>query len=265
MKKILTIAGSDSSGGAGIQADIKTITAFKMYAMSAITSLTAQNTKGVFGVFDASSDFLASQIDAICDDITPDAVKIGMLSNSQIMQTITKSIKKWNLQNVVLDPVMVATSGGVLMQENAIKTLKNELLPLARLITPNIFEAQILSQMKIENLDDMRKAAIKIAEICKTSVLIKGGHLQDEAVDLLYENDRFFEFANLRISTKNTHGTGCTLSSAIACCLGAGASLQEAVGIAKDFVFKALLWNEQIGHGNGAIDHYFNIPSIVNL
>lgn len=264
MRKILTIAGSDSSGGAGIQADIKTITAFKMYAASAITSLTAQNTKGVFDVLDVEPKFLTAQIDAICDDIMPDAVKIGMLSNHKIMQAVANSIKKWNLQNVVLDPVMVATSGGVLMKEEAISVLKNELLPLAKLITPNIFEAQILSQTKISNLDDMRKSAIKIAEICKTSVLIKGGHLQDMAIDLLYENGEFYEFTNLKISTKNTHGTGCTLSSAIACCVANNLELKQAVKIAKDFVFKALSWQTQIGHGNGAIDHYFNIPPILD-
>lgn len=261
MKKILSIAGSDCSGGAGIQADIKTITAHKAYAMSVITSLTAQNTTGVFGVVDTSADFVIAQIDAVCSDITPNATKIGMLSNADIMQAVAKSIKKWQLKNVILDPVMVASSGGILMQQNAIDSLKSELLPLADLITPNLLEAEILSQKKIVNLDDMKTAALKISNLGAKAVLIKGGHLEQNALDLLYFENKFFEFKSLKIATKNNHGTGCTLSSAIACGLAFGLELNQAVQHAKDFVFEALSWSEQIGHGNGAINHYFNIKN----
>lgn len=261
MKKILSIAGSDCSGGAGIQADIKTITAHKMYAMSVITSLTAQNTTGVFGVCDTSADFVIAQINAVCSDIIPDATKIGMLSNADIMKAVSKSIQKWQLKNVILDPVMVASSGGILMQQNAINSLKSELLPLADLVTPNLLEAEILSQKKIANLDDMKIAALKIANLGAKAVLIKGGHLEQNALDLLYFDGEFFEFTSPKIATKNNHGTGCTLSSAIACALGANLDMKNAVRHAKDFVFKALSWNKQIGHGSGAIDHYFAIKS----
>lgn len=259
MKKILTIAGSDSIGGAGIQADIKTITAHKMYAMSAITSLTAQNTNGVFGVVDTKPDFIKAQIDAICDDIKPDATKIGMLSNEDIMIVIKESIKKHSIKNIVLDPVMVATSGGILMQTSAINTLKNELFPLAYLITPNILEAEVLAQIKIQNTKDMQKAAYKLADFGSKAVLIKGGHLEKQAVDILLYEGKIYKFKSKRIRTKNTHGTGCTLSSAIACGLANNLELHEAVKLAKKFVFKALSWKQQIGHGNGAINHYFRI------
>ena len=342
MRKILTIAGSDSGGGAGIQADIKTISAHKMFAMSAITALTAQNSRGVFGVLDVSPDFVEAQLDAIFSDIFPDAVKIGMISNEGVAEAIAKSLSKYGAKNVVLDPVMVATSGGVLMKQSALHALKYKLAPVAEIITPNVREAEVLAEMKILSLAGMRAAAVKISQFFSGAILIKGGDLAGAsmacgaadtaqnfkafgheasengalknsaglteranfasenftnesgnlktsaepsfeqnlsaapldagfepsgeggdltnlAVDILYENGKFYEFSAPKISTRNTHGTGCTLSSAIACALAAGLSLPAAVAHAKGFVRSALGWNEQIGHGCGAIDHYFTV------
>lgn len=351
MKRILTIAGSDSGGGAGIQADIKTISAHKMFAMSAITALTAQNSRGVFGVLDVPPDFVEAQLDAIFSDIFPDAIKIGMISNEGVAEAIAKSLSKHGAKNVVLDPVMVATSGGVLMKQSALHALKYKLAPAAEIITPNVREAEVLAEMKISSLADMRAAAVKISQFFGGAILIKGGDLagasvacgaagadtaetngarnfnasqretgengarensagstkcanfasenftneckilttgaepsfeqnlstaslgagfepsgEDEgedlrnlAVDILYENGKFYEFSAPKISTRNTHGTGCTLSSAIACALAAGLSLPAAVAHAKGFVRRALGWDEQIGHGCGAIDHYFTV------
>nr|WP_314374262.1 bifunctional hydroxymethylpyrimidine kinase/phosphomethylpyrimidine kinase [uncultured Campylobacter sp.] len=342
MKRILTIAGSDSGGGAGIQADIKTISAHKMFAMSAITALTAQNSRGVFGVLDVSPDFVEAQLDAIFSDIFPDAVKIGMISNERVAEAIAKSLIKHGAKNVVLDPVMVATSGGVLMKQSALHALKYKLAPAAEIITPNVREAEVLAEMKISSLADMRAAAVKISQFFSGAILIKGGDLagasvacgvadaarnfkafghetgengarensadltkranfasknftseckiltanaepsfeqnlsavplddgfkpsgeggdlRNLAVDILYENGKFYEFSAPKVATKNTHGTGCTLSSAIACALAAGLSLPAAVAHAKGFVRRALGWGEQIGHGCGAIDHYFTV------
>ena len=357
MRKILTIAGSDSGGGAGIQADIKTISAHKMFAMSAITALTAQNSRGVFGVLDVPPHFVEAQLNAIFSDIFPDAVKIGMISNEGVAEVIAKSLSKHGAKNVVLDPVMVATSGGVLMKQSALHALKYKLAPAAEIITPNVREAEVLAEMKILSLTDMRAAAVKISQFFGGAILIKGGDLAgasaacgatcgatciaaeadaaetngaqnfnasqretgedgarensagstksadfaDEnftseckilttsaepsfeqnlsaaslgagfkpsgegedlrnfAVDILYENGKFYEFSAPKISTRNTHGTGCTLSSAIACALAAGLSLPAAVAHAKGFVRRALGWSEQIGHGCGAIDHYFTV------
>lgn len=342
MRKILTIAGSDSGGGAGIQADIKTISAHKMFAMSAITALTAQNSRGVFGVLDVPPNFVEAQLDAIFSDIFPDAVKIGMISNEGVAEAIAKSLSKHGVKNVVLDPVMVATSGGVLMKQSALHALKYELAPAAEIITPNVREAEVLAEMKILSLADMRAAAVKISQFFGGAILIKGGDLagagaacgaadaaqnfkafgheigengalknsagltkranfasenftneckilttgaepsfeqnlsaaplgagfelsgeggdlRNLAVDILYENGKFYEFSAPKISTRNTHGTGCTLSSAIACALAAGLSLPAAVAHAKGFVRMALGWGEQIGHGCGAIDHYFTV------
>ena len=344
MKRILTIAGSDSGGGAGIQADIKTISAHKMFAMSAITALTAQNSRGVFGVLDVLPDFVEAQLDAIFSDIFPDAVKIGMISNEGVAEAIAKSLSKHGAKNVVLDPVMVATSGGVLMKQSALHALKYKLAPAAEIITPNVREAEVLAEMKISSLADMRTAAVKISQFFGGAILIKGGdlagvsvacgaagadtaqnfkafgheasengalknsaglmeranfasenftsesgnlttsaepsfkqnlsavpldagfepnsedaNLANLAVDILYENGKFYEFFSPKIATRNTHGTGCTLSSAIACALAAGLSLPAAAAHAKGFVRRALGWGEQIGHGCGAIDHYFTV------
>ena len=349
MRKILTIAGSDSGGGAGIQADIKTISAHKMFATSAITALTAQNSRGVFGVLDVPPHFVEAQLDAIFSDIFPDAVKIGMISNEGVAEAIAKSLSRHGAKNVVLDPVMVATSGGVLMKQSALHALKYKLAPAAKIITPNVREAEVLAEMKILSLADMRAAAVKISQFFGGAILIKGGDLagasaacgaaetcaakmnaarnfnasqreagengacensmgtteradfasenftseckilttdtelsfgqnlsaaslgaafepsgegedlRNFAVDILYENGKFYEFSAPKISTRNTHGTGCTLSSAIACALAAGLSLPAAIAHAKGFVRRALGWDEQIGRGCGAIDHYFTV------
>ncbi|ANE36006.1 hydroxymethylpyrimidine kinase / phosphohydroxymethylpyrimidine kinase [Campylobacter iguaniorum] len=262
MQKILTIAGSDCSGGAGIQADIKTITAHKMYAMSVITALTAQNTMGVYGVRDVEAGFVAAQIEACFSDIIPDAVKIAMVSNEAIVRQIGINLKKFNAKNIVLDPVMVATSGGKLISDEAIKCVVSELFSLADIITPNLPEAEVLANMSIKSVEDMKKAALNLAQICKGAVLVKGGHLDTNAVDILYSNGEFSTFEAPRIETKNTHGTGCTLSSAIACGLGANLDIKTAVARAKEFVSNALKTDIKIGQGNGAIDHYFRINKI---
>lgn len=259
MKKVLSIAGSDPSGGAGIQADIKTITAHKHYAMAVIVSLTAQNTTAVSGVLDCLPEFVESQIDSVLSDITPDAIKLGMLSNSNIMHSVAKMLKQYNCKNIVLDPVMVATTGGRLMDDNALGVYIDELFALARIVTPNLPEASVLSGIEIKNIDDMRAAAIKISNYGCKSVLIKGGHFVGNATDLLYENGEFTEFSAIKIDTKNTHGTGCTLSSAIACNIASGLSVKDSVKNAKDYVTNALKNAIAIGHGNGPINHCWNL------
>lgn len=263
MKKVLTIAGSDCSGGAGVQADIKTITAHKLYALSVITALTAQNTMGVYGVSDVAPEFVEAQMRACFEDIVPDAVKIGMISNAQIASCIAGLLSDLGAKNIVLDPVMVATSGGKLIQTDAIAVLKEELFSLSTIITPNINEAQVLVDGKIEDIEDMQQAARELGEKYNTAVLIKGGHLgENDATDVLFYEGNFSVFSANKISTKNTHGTGCTLSSAIACNLANGKDLVQAVQNAKNFVATALKSDIKVGHGCGAIDHYFNIPPL---
>lgn len=260
MKKVLSIAGSDPSGGAGIQADIKTITAHKLYAMAVIVSLTAQNTTAVSGVLDCLPEFVESQIDSVLSDITPDAIKLGMLSNANIMHSVAKMLKQYNCKNIVLDPVMVATTGGRLMDDNALGVYIDELFALARVVTPNLPEASVLSGIEIKNIDDMRAAAIKISNYGCKSVLIKGGHWrEDAAVDLLYENGEFSQFCAPKVDTNNTHGTGCTLSSAIACNIASGLNVKDSVKNAKDYVTNALKNTIAIGHGNGPINHCWNL------
>lgn len=255
MKKILTIAGSDCSGGAGIQADIKTITAHGMYAMSAITALTAQNTKGVFDVDETSEEFVGSQLDCIFKDIFPDAVKIGMVSSIGIIKMICKKLKRYNARNIVVDPVMFSTSGHNLMSDDAMSTLKNELLPLADIITPNIFEAESLCGFKIENKDDMLSAAKEISKTLDSYILIKGGHLKNSADDLLYFKTDARWFNSERIDNPNNHGTGCTLSSAIACNLGNNLSMEESVKHAKAYITRALQAGLDLGAGSGPLNH----------
>lgn len=259
MRKILTIAGSDSSGGAGIQADLKTITAHKMYGMSAITALTAQNTKGVYGVLPAGADFVREQIKACFDDIRPDATKIGMLFNASIIDSVRESLRENHAKNVVCDTVMIATSGAKLLEDDAITALWG-LFELSSVITPNVAEASVLAGFEVRDIATQKDAAKAIYERCGVSVLVKGGHLN--ATDVLYDGAEFYEFKGEFINTKNTHGTGCTLSAAIACALGEGLGLKSAVAHAKDFVAKALSWDEQIGQGCGVINHYFNIPNV---
>lgn len=259
IKKVLTIAGSDSSGGAGIQADIKTITCHKMYAMSAITALTAQNTTGVYGVQEATPEFVGQQIDCIFNDIRPDAVKIGMVSSSKIIKVIVEKLKQYNAESIVVDPVMVATSGSPLLEKEAMSTLINELLPMGTVITPNIPEAEILCGFKINNQDDMLRAAKKIATSIKGGVLIKGGHFSNTADDLLYIDGKEVWYKQEKIYNENTHGTGCTLSSAIACNLADGYSIEDSIRNAKTYITGALKAGLNLGKGSGPLEHNYNI------
>ena len=259
MKKALTIAGSDSCGGAGIQADIKTMTMNGVYAMSAVTALTAQNTTGVTGIQEVTPDFLGMQLDAVFEDIFPDAVKIGMVSSSALIGVIADRLARYRAQNIVVDPVMVATSGARLIEEEAIETLKARLLPLARVITPNIPEAEILADMTISSEADMERAAKVLFERYGCAALVKGGHRVNDANDVLYgaEPDRLVWFKGERIDNPNTHGTGCTLSSAIASNLARGYSLTESVNRAKTYLSGALAAMLDIGKGSGPLAHNF--------
>lgn len=260
MKTALTIAGSDSSGGAGIQADIKTMTMNGVFAMSAVTALTAQNTMGVTGILESSPEFLRQQINAVFDDIFPDAVKIGMVSSSELIHVIAESLTHYHAHNIVVDPVMVSTSGSRLIAEDAVKTLAEELLPLAALATPNIPEAEILSGMKITGQNDMQNAAVKINSLYGCSVLVKGGHDVNDANDLLcMGKDSFTWFYGKHIDNPNTHGTGCTLSSAIAANLAKGHSLIDSVGRAKEYISGALGAMLNLGRGRGPMNHAFSL------
>ena len=259
MKTALTIAGSDSCGGAGIQADIKTMTMNGVYAMSAITALTAQNTTGVTGIMEVTPEFLASQLDAVFTDIRPDAVKTGMVASSELIRVIASKLKEYGAKNIVVDPVMVATSGAKLISDDAIETLKSELLPLADVITPNIPEAEVLSGMTIRNEDDMVAAAKVINEKFGCSVLCKGGHQINDANDLLYRDGSYVWFKGTRIDNPNTHGTGCTLSSAIASNLAKGEDLDGAVKNAKDYISGALAAMLDLGKGSGPLCHNYKI------
>ncbi|MBQ0162339.1 MAG: bifunctional hydroxymethylpyrimidine kinase/phosphomethylpyrimidine kinase [Treponema sp.] len=259
MKVSMTIAGSDSSGGAGIQADIKTMTCNGVYAMSAITALTAQNTTGVTGIMAVDADFLKKQIDANISDIWPDSVKIGMVAEGSLIKVIAERLKFYNVKNIVVDPVMVATSGAKLIADEAIEVLKMELLPLATVVTPNIPEAEILSDTKIKTADDMINAAKIISDKFHCAVLCKGGHSLNDANDLLYENGKYKWFNGKRIDNPNTHGTGCTLSSAIASNLAKGYSLEKSVENAKDYISGALAAMLDLGKGRGPMNHAFGI------
>ena len=259
MKTALSIAGSDSSGGAGIQADIKTMTANGVYAMSAITALTAQNTTGVTGIMEVTPEFLSLQLEAIFTDIYPDAVKTGMVSSGELIKTISATLKKYNAKNIVVDPVMVATSGAKLISDEAIEILKAELLPLATVITPNIPEAEVLSGMTIKNEEDMIKAAKAIYEKFNCNVLLKGGHQINDANDLLYRDGGYVWFKGKRIDNPNTHGTGCTLSSAIASNLAKGENLDDAVKHAKEYISGALAAMLDLGKGSGPLAHCYTL------
>lgn len=261
MKTALTIAGSDSSGGAGIQADIKTMLCNGVYAMSAITALTAQNTTGVTDIMEVTPEFLGKQLDMIFTDIYPDAVKIGMVSNPILIKKTAEKLKEYQAKNIVVDPVMVATSGASLMREEAVETLKAQLLPLADLLTPNIPEAEVLADMKICTEEDMITAAKKISDSYGCAVLCKGGHSIQDANDLLYSNDRYQWFQGKRIENPNTHGTGCTLSSAIASNLAKGFSMEESVQRAKDYISGALADMLDLGKENGPLNHGFDIKT----
>ncbi|WP_054742215.1 bifunctional hydroxymethylpyrimidine kinase/phosphomethylpyrimidine kinase [Cellulosilyticum ruminicola] len=259
MQTVLTIAGSDCSGGAGIQADIKTITAHGMYAMSAITALTAQNTTGVYGVQEATSEFVGQQIDCIVKDIRPNAVKIGMISSKEIMEVLAHKLEEYKLQNIVLDPVMISTSGSKLMSDDAIEIFCKKVMPQANLITPNLHEAACLADMIIHTKAEMIEAAKKIGTFFKGAILIKGGHLEETADDLLFINGEVTWFEAQRIENPNTHGTGCTLSSAIACNLAGGLDMKTSVANGKEYVTGAIAANLDLGEGNGPLNHCYKI------
>lgn len=259
MKKVLTIAGSDSSGGAGIQADIKTITAHGMYAMSAITALTAQNTTGVYDIMDTTPDFVAAQLDCIFTDIYPDAIKIGMVSNSAIIHVIADKLKKYQARNIVVDPVMVSTSGSKLLSDDAMDALITTLIPCGTIITPNIPEAQVLCGFPIKDSDDMIRAAKSLSKKYDGAILIKGGHFVNDATDLLYERDLTHFYSSPRIATPNTHGTGCTLSAAIACNLAKELSLDESIKNAKHYLTGALADMLDLGKGSGPLNHMYGL------
>lgn len=259
MRTALSIAGSDSSGGAGIQADLKTMSMNGVFAMSAITALTAQNTTGVSGILEVTPEFLQQQIDAVFEDIRPDAVKIGMVSSVSLIEAIVERLKFYDAKNVVVDPVMVATSGSRLIDEDAVATLKEKLLPLAMLATPNVLESEILADMSIRNADDMEKAAKIISETYGCAVLCKGGHDINDANDLLYADGTATWFMGEKIDNPNTHGTGCTLSSAIAANLAKGQSLSEAVANAKTYISGALGAMLDLGAGRGPMNHGFDL------
>lgn len=259
MKAVLTIAGSDSSGGAGIQADLKTIAAHHLFGESVITALTAQNTLGVTGVLEVDPVFVGTQIDAVFDDIRPDAVKIGMVASSGLIEVIAERLQHYGAKNIVVDPVMVATSGARLISEDAIATLEARLLPLATVLTPNIPEAEVLSGLSITSPDDMIAAGKIISERYGCAVLCKGGHRLNDANDLLYRDGGYAWFNGKRIDNPNTHGTGCTLSSTIAANLAKGYDLDTAVRRAKAYLSGALAAMLDLGAGSGPMDHAFDL------
>jgi hydroxymethylpyrimidine/phosphomethylpyrimidine kinase len=255
MKNVLTIAGSDSSGGAGIQGDLKTMCAFGVYGMTVITAVTAQNTQGVYGVQEIDPALVSAQIAAVYRDIRVDAVKIGMVSNTAIIRAVRDSLLEFHASRIVIDPVMVSKSGSPLLREDALFALR-ELAVIADLLTPNIPEAELLAGFPVKTEDDMQAVAQKIALLGAKNVLVKGGHLPGtEAADLLFSEGRFTRFYSRRIDTRNTHGTGCTLSSAIACRLALGDSPEEAVGAAKEYITQAIADAYQAGGGHGPVGH----------
>lgn len=262
MKCVLTIAGSDCSGGAGIQADIKTMQANGVYAMSAVTALTAQNTTGVYGIMEVSPGFLEKQMDCIFSDIFPDAIKIGMVSSSALIETITGSLLRWKADNIVVDPVMVSTSGSSLLQEEARTALQEKLLPMATIMTPNIPEAEALTGQRITGEKEMEKAALVLGETYRGAVLIKGGHQISDANDLLCENGMLTWFKGEHIANPNTHGTGCTLSSAIASNLAKGYPVKESIKRAKTYISGALRDGLNLGKGSGPLNHGYAIPEL---
>ena len=261
MKTVLTIAGSDTIGGAGIQADLKTMSAHGVYGMSVITSLTAQNTLGVQAIHTPPIPFIEQECDSVFSDIMPDAVKIGMLAGTDVIDAVARKLTQWKARHIVLDTVMVSTSRHRLLEQDAESALVSTLLPMAEIITPNLPEAAVLSGLsEISSKEDMLRAASLIAEKTPAAILIKGGHLESCADDLLFEKGNIRWFSTERIPTSDTHGTGCTLSSAIACNLALGASLPEAVRLAKEYITAALRQNPRLGHGNGPLNH--NVPGM---
>ncbi|WP_251861483.1 bifunctional hydroxymethylpyrimidine kinase/phosphomethylpyrimidine kinase [Clostridium sp. Marseille-Q2269] len=259
MKKVLTIAGSDCSGGAGIQADLKTFSAHGVFGMSVIVSVVAENTSRVIDIQDITPDMIRSQIDAVYEDIGTDAVKIGMLSTPDCMKAVSEKLKEYRPKNVVIDPVMYAKNGCPLMDPNSVSTLIESIICHADILTPNIPEAERISGLKIETIEQMEKAAIAIKNMGCRSVLIKGGHHIGDAIDVLYDGNKFYHYKTQRINTKNTHGTGCTLSSAIASNLALGFEINEAVRRAKNYITMAIQHSLEIGKGNGPTNHFYEV------
>lgn len=259
MYKALTIAGSDSGGGAGIQADLKTFAALGVYGMSVLTSITAQNTVGVQGIYDLPPEFVGLQIDSVLTDIGADAVKTGMLSNTKIIAMVAEKLRRYQVESLVIDPVMIAKSRDSLLREEAHVTLVHDLFPLAKVVTPNLHEARILSRLPISNLEEMKEAAKAIHRLGPQNVVVKGGHLEGESVDLLYDGRHFLEYPGPRLETKNDHGTGCTFASAIAAGLAKGQDVPSAVKAAKGYITQALQgaidWH--LGEGHGPVHHFF--------
>ena len=256
VRTALTIAGSDSGGGAGIQADLKTFSALGVFGMSALTAITAQNTLGVTAVHEIPAEIVAAQIDAVVTDIGVDAAKTGMISSSEIIRVVAAKIREHGISTLVVDPVMVATSGDRLLREDAVEALRTELLPLAMVVTPNLPEAAVLTGQEVSSLEGMREAARAIVGLGVRSVLMKGGHLDGDAVDVFYDGSAFTELPGRRIQTTSTHGTGCTLASAIAALLARGEPLESAISNAKVYVTAAIERAYPIGHGHGPVHHF---------
>jgi hydroxymethylpyrimidine/phosphomethylpyrimidine kinase len=259
VKKVLTIAGSDCSGGAGIQADLKTFSAHGVYGMSVIVSVVAENTCRVIDIQDIEPDIICKQIDAVFEDIRPDAVKIGMLSGRECMEAVAEKLKQYRPPNTVIDPVMLAKGGHALMKESALDYFKSEIIPLAGMLTPNIPEAEAITGMRITKEEQMMSAAREIYNMGAKSVLVKGGHLEGDAEDILFDGKEFFKYSTKRIQTKNTHGTGCTFSSAIASNLALGMSFSKAVASAKNYVTMAIEHSLEIGKGHGPTNHFYDL------
>ncbi len=262
MRKIpraLTIAGSDSGGGAGIQADLKTFTAFRVFGTSVITSITAQNTESVLGIYDLPPEFVKLQIDAVLSDIGTDAAKTGMLSNEGIISAVAESVKKYRIERLVVDPVMMAKSGDRLLKSESERALIQELLPLAFIVTPNLPEAEMLSEIEVSSIADMREAAKRVKSLGPRYVLLKGGHLEQasESIDVLYDGEDFYNFSSPRIETTNTHGTGCTYSAAICAGLANGLSVIEAIRDAKNYITGAIKRSFNLGKGHGPLNHFW--------
>lgn len=257
MKNCLSIAGSDCSGGAGIQADLKTFSANGCFGMSVIVSVVAENTSRVISIQNITSEVIKDQIDAIFEDIEVDAIKVGMLSDIEAMKTVAKKLREYNPKITVIDPVMIAKGGCALMQPDALGTLKDEIIPLAYLLTPNIPEAETITGMKIDSVNNMKAAAKMIYNIGAKNILIKGGHLSGDAIDILFDGKRYYSFTNERINTHNTHGTGCTLSSAITANLANGMDMPKAVEEAKKYVTMAIKYSLEIGKGHGPTNHFY--------
>ena len=260
MHSVLTIAGSDSSGGAGIQADLKTFAAHAVYGTSVITALTAQNTTAVTGVFEIPPEFVAAQIDAVVTDIRPDAVKTGMLASVAIIEVVVAKVKEHGLPHLVVDPVMVSKSGARLLAEDAVHALRSTLLPLAEVLTPNIPEAEALLGTRLGSDDDVRKAAVDIQSMGPRSVVIKGGHRSGEkVVDILFDGEHTYAYSGARVQTENTHGTGCTFASAIAAQLALGQKAPDAVRHAREYLQGALEHAYAVGHGHGPVHHFWKL------